>query len=297
MAHADQVSTRADTRQNVPVTQWKNFLTGATSVASRSSDPLRSAKRLPVLFWFHGTGGDASHCDTNPMADFAKSNGFALVCGEAVNGLWQIPEIITDATGTPCKTSDSYDMAYIEAAIGILKASGTYDTSRVFTSGCSLGSAFSIYSSQCLKARTPDSISAFATHSTGLKVKGDGNHFPPDEYNPQYSWGECPGCQYFPARPSAFHDELGLKGCIFDNFEDPIWNNPLFYHSSRALEHVWTNFSMKTEAHYMRGGHCKNIPYADIVNCLDDRSGRLLSSGPLRASMRDDLMDAPVLVV
>ena len=34
--------------------------------------------------------------------------------------------------------------------------------------------------------------SAFASQSTGLKVKGDGLHFPPDNYDPSYQWGECP---------------------------------------------------------------------------------------------------------
>ena len=41
-----------------------------------------------------------------------------------------------------------------------------------------MGSAFSLYAATCLNALNPDIISAFATHSTGLKIKGDGLSFP-----------------------------------------------------------------------------------------------------------------------
>merc|ERR1712113_453783 len=73
--------------------------------------------------------------------------------------------------------------------------------SRIFTMGCSMGSAFSEYMSSCIKADKPEVISAFATHSTGLKVKGDGNKFPKATLDRQYEWGECPTCQYFPFKP------------------------------------------------------------------------------------------------
>ena len=47
-----------------------------------------------------------------------------------------------------------------------------YDTSRVFSSGCSMGSAFSIFISNCLYGSLPKGhITAFATHSTGIKKK------------------------------------------------------------------------------------------------------------------------------
>ena len=39
----------------------------------------------------------------------------------------------------------------------------------------------------------------FASQSTGLKTKGDGLRLPPDNYQPEYTWGECPECKYFPA--------------------------------------------------------------------------------------------------
>mmetsp|Transcript_42686 Transcript_42686/g.123488 ORF Transcript_42686/g.123488 Transcript_42686/m.123488 type:complete len:375 (+) Transcript_42686:3-1127(+) len=244
-----------------------------------------SAKQpMPVLFWFHGSGGNAAHCGPRELVDLAAAKGFALVCGEAIQGdhggLWQIPEIITDTTGTPCSASDSPDINYMNNAIAQLaKQGGKFDTSRIFTSGCSMGSAFSIYISSCLKASKPDSISAFATHSTGWKVKGDGNRFPPDSYTPGYTWGECPKCKYFPLKPKAFKDKLGLKACIFDNTGDPTSSSPFFYRSSQALEKEWKSLGMKTESHYASGGHCQNIPYETIVNCLDDGTKRLVPSG------------------
>merc|ERR1712037_873174 len=87
------------------------------------------------------------------------------------------------------------------------------DVSRVFTSGCSMGSAFSGYIGNCLKQWDAGQISAFATHSTGLKKKGDGNRLPEN-------WGECDGCQWWPFAPVKYSDSQGLKACIFDNTGD-----------------------------------------------------------------------------
>jgi hypothetical protein len=46
-----------------------------------------------------------------------------------------------------------------------------YDTTRFFVHGCSMGSAFTVWQGPCLHSKAPASVSAFATHSTGLKVK------------------------------------------------------------------------------------------------------------------------------
>ncbi len=50
------------------------------------------------------------------------------------------------------------------------------------------------------------------SHSSGLKIKGDGIFFESLLYNT--SWAECDACQYFPATPTVAPD---LKACIFDN--------------------------------------------------------------------------------
>jgi len=254
---------------------------------------------LPILFWFHGSGGSAASCGDDhgnaELGQLAIDNGFALVCAEALqygqssnnasnqqSGLWQIPEVITDSSGTPCGDSDSIEVGYIKNAITKLggKNAGLpdFDTTRIFTSGCSMGSAFSGYTANCLKARSPSVLSAFATHSTGLKTKGDGATLPPENYHPQYNWGECPTCEYFPFAPTKFNDTLSLKACVFDNTGDGD-----FYKTSKSLVSKWTALGMKAESHFGSGGHCEIHSYAAIVNCLDDGTKRLLSNGPAPA--------------
>jgi poly(3-hydroxybutyrate) depolymerase len=237
--------------------------------------PSSAAKPMPILWWFHGSGGNAAHCgNQQDLIDLAESVGFAFICGEATQnvfghgGQWNIPAKITDETGTPCGTSDSVEVNYMKSALAYLeKSPETYDTTRVFTSGCSMGSAFSGYIGNCLKQWEPQQISAFATHSTGLKVKGDGNHLPDD-------WGECDGCQYWPFAPVKYTDKLGLKACVFDNTGDGD-----FYKTSEYLAQEWPKLSNPTESHFASGGHCQNIPYSDIVKCLG-----ISSSSPMRFS-------------
>jgi len=245
--------------------------------------PKSASGRIPILFWFHGSGGNAARCGgQSELYELAEKHGFALVCGEALQnvlgghgGLWDIPSVMTDQTGTPCKDSDSLDITYIKNAIDKLKTTGTYDTTRIFMSGCSMGSAFSEYISSCHKTADPTSISAFATHSTGLKKKGDGLRFPGDFHHPGVQWGECSNCEYWPSVPKPFKDSLGLKACIFDNTGDGD-----FYKSSQAFVKAWKVAGNKEENHFGSGGHCQIHSFADIVNCLDDGTKRLLSNGP-----------------
>lgn len=49
---------------------------------------------------------------------------------------------------------------------------GVFDPKRVFFTGCSMGSAYTGWLSQCFHNKQPDAITAFATQSTGLKEKG-----------------------------------------------------------------------------------------------------------------------------
>lgn len=225
--------------------------------------PSSAKKPMPVLWWFHGSGGNAAHCGDSQLVSLAESVGFAFVCGEATQnvfghgGQWNIPEKMTDATGTPCNASDSIEVNYMKNALAYLaKSPETYDTTRVFTSGCSMGSAFSGYMGNCLKKWEPQNISAFATHSTGLKKKGDGNHLPEN-------WGECDGCQWWPFAPVKYDDSKGLKACVFDNTGDGD-----FYKTSVYLSQEWPKLGNPSESHFASGGHCQNIPYSDIVKCL-----------------------------
>lgn len=236
---------------------------------------------LPILFWFHGSGGNAKYCGSQAggddgirMYDLAINGKYALVCGEALQsshkGEWDIPEVI-NSTNNFCDPTVSIDVVYLTNVVRALSEMGGFDTSRIFTSGCSLGSAFSQFAATCLK-KDGFGVSAMATHSTGLKTKGDGLRFPRCWHNSRYSWSECPECEYFPQRPEAWTDKLGLKACIFDNTGDGD-----FYKSSVTLASVWQELGNRAETHFAGGRHCQIHSYSDIVTCLDDGTGRLLS--------------------
>lgn len=54
------------------------------------------------------------------------------------------------------------------------------------------------------------------------------------------------------------------EACIFDNTGDGD-----FYKTSTYLAELWPQLGNPSESHFASGGHCQNIPYADIVTCLD----------------------------
>ena len=143
---------------------------------------------------------------------------------------WLIPEIQTDSTGIKCDASDSREITYMKNIIQELeKRDDEFDTSRIFVTGCSMGSAMTLWISQCLHLGNASTITSFATQSTGLKVKGDGLKFPPDNYdNGTSTWGECDGCKYFPA---PVIKSKNLKACIVDQTGDSD-----FYNSSLNLK-------------------------------------------------------------
>lgn len=258
-------------RSNGHIIQVKDS-TGASRCAAVIT-PVRSTP-VPILFWFHGAHGNAAGCGEHPLANMSDQHGFALVCGEALQsffgGQWNFPAVINNKTGNPCEPGrDSYDLAYLDNVVQQLAAEPMkYNTSRLFFSGCSQGSAFSSYSGSCMKQRSPERVSAFATHSTGLHVRGDG-----------LSWPKvlCDQCDYFPTIPQFYGDNLGLKACVFDNTDDPSAENPFFYLSSKQLAQRWTALGNRAEEHIGSGGHCQIHNYSQIVTCLDDGTGRLSS--------------------
>ena len=237
----------------------------------------------PILFNFHGAGGSAANFgqeeDTLGVlwADLAEERGFGYVGGEAVQwstppwvgGQWLIPEVQTDETGLKCDETNDRDLVYLKNAIKALGAMGPFDTSRVFLTGCSMGSAVTIWLAQCLHQQQPGTITAFGTQSTGLKEKGDGLSLPTDNYNPTTTWDECDTCQYFPA-PVVKTE--GLKACITDQTEDDD-----FYQSSLALNASWLAAGMRADIRITAGQHCQTQNFTWIANCLDDGTGRLLA--------------------
>jgi hypothetical protein len=67
---------------------------------------------------------------------------------------------------------------YINATLAALEAAGAsgggrlFDMNRLFFTGCSMGSAYTVWVAQCVHQQMPAAVTAFASQSTGLKVKG-----------------------------------------------------------------------------------------------------------------------------
>ena len=164
----------------------------------------------------------------------------------------------------------------------------TFDLSKSFITGASEGAAFTQWQSVCRFESTPENYTAFATHSTGLKVKGDGNQLPPCPSDPQYTWGECPTCKYWPTVVGKFD---GLKACIFDNTADPNAQNPFFYRTSEQMAQYYKTAGNRYETSYGSGGHCVMHSYEAIATCMDDGTGRLLGSSSPSGNCTDTAPD------
>jgi len=243
---------------------------------------------LPVVFYFHGSGGNAGKCGVKKDAfhksliDYAREFGFALVCGEALQdvddltGKWLIPQVQTNVTGPVCNDEASIDGLYMKNVVKVLEERPElYDTSRMFPFGCSMGSAFSEWVGVCMHQWYDDErVTAFATHSTGLKIKGDGNDFPRDPYDGHNVWGECPDCQYFPTVPVY----TGQKVCLADNTEDPNADDPHFYRSTLQMNEKWVEAGNRAEMFIHEGGHCEFKDTFEILACLDDGNGKLIGT-------------------
>ena len=212
----------------------------------------------------------------------------SAVCGRSElayqwhGGEWLIPEIQNDTTGLKCDWTNDAELVYVANAVHALGAfggGGIFDTSRVFFTGCSMGSALTSWLAQCYHAKYPTASTAFCTQSTGLKVKGDGLTFPPDNYDDgATTWGECAECKYFPA---PVVQTAGLKACFVDQTADPSESDPFFYKSTLAMQKAWGDAGMRSNASYTSGGHCQTASYKWIVKCMDDGTGRLLGSNTL----------------
>lgn len=268
-----------------PHSKVLTFGAGTWARCATVTVPPESHGPMPIFFWFHAAGGDSTKPQCARFSELGLTQKFIVVCAEALQGVfrggggyWSLPEIVTDGTGNECNHTNPHapggaDLSYMLAMLEKFEHEPKiYDVSRLFFAGCSMGSHFSMYVSTCIKQKYPQRVSAFATHSSGLKVKGDGLSFPTDMYDPEFGWGECPNCQYAPIKPQKFDDTLGLKACIFDNTGDL----PDFYWSSINLAEEWLRLGNKVELHAVSAGvHCEIKDYNEILQCLDDDTGRL----------------------
>jgi hypothetical protein len=244
-----------------------------------------------VLSFPKTTEGNAQDCGQatddagNTWISVAHNYGFILVCAEATmynmtannkpieGGVWDVPEVQNSTTGTRCEDSDSVDVRYIKAVMEAMEGCGSvFDISNVFNHGCSGGSSAGTYLTDCMHKFWPDRVHAWATHSTGLKIKGDNIWLGSTLYG---TWAECDhGCEFFPIMVDY---NPNLKVCVYDNYDDPTLGDPYYYETSKQLADKWRAAGNPAEESYGYGGHCATHSRPAIARCLDDGQGRLIT--------------------
>ena len=216
--------------------------------------------------------------------DLGNALNFMIVClnplpygdeGEST-GAWTTPYIQTDATGPKCAKEDSPDMWYFESVYAMLSNyPDHFQMDHLFFSGCSGGSAAGLWFAVCADQKWPGQALGFATHSTGLKMKDDGIEFISTPLYGDVPWAECDQCQYYPVVPMP----SSMKGCIFDNYEDPSEEDPKYYQTSVQLEEFWLGLGNYAESQYDHGGHCHVHSMVELAICMDDGKGILIPGG------------------
>jgi len=260
--------------------------------------PIGVMRPVPLLFWFHASGGSAQDClnasdDTTSLVNLAQEKGIGLICVEASQdifgkgGQWAIPTSQTVSTGTRCDPEDSVDISYMRGVFRSVRQdySALVDVQSIFLAGISMGGAFSEYMSMCMnKELGTEHVYAFASHSTGLKEKGDGLPFPRDIWKNNTVWAECADCGFFPFVPEKTNGTM--KACLFDNTDDPTQSDPFFYKSTLNMKEKWEGLGNVAEVHEGVGGHMAIHSFSNIMACLDDGTGKLLYTGSWSVPMQ-----------
>ena len=132
---------------------------------------------------------------------------------------WSLPMRMGDESGTPCADSDSRELVYLRSVFEWLDARPErFNTSQIYFGGESAGALAALYLTTCLHANgSPWKPKALWTHSSGLKIQGDGLLMQATPRMPWFTHGECPGCDFFPIVLSDAHAAPVAKACIFDS--------------------------------------------------------------------------------
>lgn len=125
-----------------------------------------------------------------------------------------------------------------------------------------------VYAATCLRQRGLSNIRSIASHSSGLKVKGDHNQWTFLRSDHRDAVGECDACEFYPIVPIFSSKLVGLKLCIFDGLKDYL--NPTNYtRSSQLLESMWPKTGGKVASYYYPEGHHVFMKRCmDIIRCL-----------------------------
>lgn len=110
--------------------------------------PAKAALPAPVVFLFHGGGGNAWSVDyhVGGMAKLADEKAFVLVCPEGTDHQWN------DGREVEGRTKGD-DVAFIDQVIDNLVSKKVADSSRIYSCGISNGGFFSQYLAQKLKGK------------------------------------------------------------------------------------------------------------------------------------------------
>ncbi|KAL3910364.1 MAG: hypothetical protein SGPRY_009085, partial [Prymnesium sp.] len=133
--------------------------------------PKVHTRRLPVVIWLTGVGGDGERCGTccndedgndsfgSLATNVSFTGGFALVCPEPLrfNGsghvwhseMWDIPQPISPVLGQRCSASRDYDL--ILALLDELSTRPQLDLSNLYVLGESLGGAAAAFWTVCIQ--------------------------------------------------------------------------------------------------------------------------------------------------
>lgn len=110
--------------------------------------PEKATMPAPVVFLFHGGGGNAWSVDyhVGGMAKLADEKGFVLVCPDGTDKHWNDGRKIEGQT-------QQDDVAFIDQVIDSLVSKKVADSSRIYSCGISNGGFFSQYLAQQLKGK------------------------------------------------------------------------------------------------------------------------------------------------
>jgi hypothetical protein len=253
----------------------------------------QSEKSFPTIMWYGEEG-------RTEMVEIAATYGLIAVFPHPVQGEWDIPRVFNDKTGPKCDHNTYATMHSTVQMLKELESRPNFDMNRLFLAGCSMGAAMALYVSNCIDELNPGKVRAFATFGQGLKVKGDGNHFPFETVlsgkrhvarveaersiffrlfsaSPSkdlYEHGECPNCKYW---PTVLNTKGSMKACIFDSTTNPSAAHPFYYHSSEKLASEWKRAGHTAVTYFTDGGSTTcNPPSLLMLDCLNDDKGELL---------------------
>jgi polyhydroxybutyrate depolymerase len=163
-------------------------------------------KRLPMLFDFHGLGGNENQMQRlSGWAAVGDTEGFITVFPGGVDNGWN--------AGGCCKSTPT-DLDFVKEAITYMDTNGCIDKKRVYASGCSNGGAMSYRlaceaadviaaiapvdfdcvvggrCADCMPSRPITEIQFRATNDQAVNISGAEPNFE--------KWGEINGCTGMP---------------------------------------------------------------------------------------------------